>query len=87
MLTPTMNSDSVKEMFPDWAEIKPGFWSVYSRGLKYSAGHSLVIGLYREPIDELGRIATDDEADYGRYTLEILDGDEVIFCADVNDQK
>lgn len=88
---PTLNSDSVKEMFPDWADIEPGMWSVYSRCLNYGAGHTLEIGLYREPIDTLGRIATDDEADIGiydgRYTLQVFDGDEVIFCADVNDQR
>lgn len=32
---PTLNSNSVKEMFPDWAEIKPGMWSVYSKCLTY----------------------------------------------------
>jgi len=87
----TMNSDSVKEMFPDWAEIEPGNWSQYHKTLDYGLGHTLEIGLYREPIDTLGRVATDDEADCGiydgRYTLEILDGDEVIFCADVDDQR
>ena len=89
--TPTMNSDSVKEMFPDWAEIKPGDWSGYHKALTYGLGHTLEIGLYREPIDELGRIATDEEADIGiydgRYTLQVFDGDDVIFCADVDDQR
>ena len=88
---PTMNSDSVKEMFPDWAEIKPGEWSRYGRILTYGLGHEIEIGLYREPIGELGRVATDDEADDciydGRYTLHIFDGDDVIFCADVNDKR
>lgn len=91
MLTPTMNSDSVKEMFPDWAEIKPGEWSKYGRILTYGLGHTLEIGLYREPIGELGRVATDKEAEDciydGRYTLHVFAGDDVIFCADVNDQR
>ena len=88
---PKMNSDSVKEMFPDWAEIEPGNWSKYGRILYYGAGHFVEIGLYREPIDELGRVATDEEAENciydGRYTLQIFDGDDVIFCADVNDKR
>lgn len=77
--TPTMNSDSVKEMFPDWAEIEPGFWSEFSRRLTYGAGHFLEIGLYRESMDG-GEYA-------GRYTLQIFDGDEVIFCADVDETR
>ena len=76
---PTLNSDSVKEMFPDWAEIEPGFWSEFSRRLTYGAGHFLEIGLYREPMDS-GEHA-------GRYTLQIFDGDEVIFCADVDETR
>ena len=76
---PTLNSDSVKEMFPDWAEIEPGFWSEFSRRLTYGAGHFLEIGLYREPMDS-GEYA-------GRYTLQIFDGDEVIFCADVDETR
>ena len=74
-----MNSDSVKEMFPDWAEIEPGMWSIYSKCLIYGAGHTLEIGLYREPLDNI--------AYAGRDTLQIFDGDEVIFCADVDDQR
>ena len=79
MSTPTLNSDSVKEMFPDWAEIEPGMWSIYSKCLTYGLGHDLEIGLYREPLDN-GEYA-------GRYILQIFDGDEVIFYADVDDQK
>ena len=78
-MIPTLNSDSVKEMFPDWAEIEPGMWSVYSKCLTYGAGHTLEIGLYREPLDN------DEYA--GRYTLQIFDGDEVIFCADVDETR
>lgn len=74
-----MNSDIVKEMFPDWADIEPGMWSIYSRRLTYGFGHNLEIGLYREPLDS-GEYA-------GRYTLQVFDGGEVIFCADVDDQN
>lgn len=74
-----MNSDSVKEMFPDWEQMKPGQWSEHGRELKYGAGYSVYIGLYREPFDS-GEYA-------GRYTLHIIDGDEVIFCADVDETK
>lgn len=88
---PTLNSDTVKEMFPDWADIKPGSWSEFGKILDYGLGHSIEIGLYREPIGELGRVATDEEAEDciydGRYTLQIFDGDDVIFCADVDSQR
>lgn len=88
--TPTLNSDSIKEMFPDWGEIKPGNWSKHGVELTYGLGHSLYIGLYREPIG-LGRVATDEEIDCGvydgRYTLHIIDGDDVIFCADVDETR
>lgn len=88
---PTLNSDSVKEMFPDWATIEPGNWSAHGKVLTYGAGQMLEIGLYREPIDTLGRVATDYEADIGicdgRYTLQVFDGDEVIFCADVDETR
>ena len=91
-MTPLLNSDSVKEMFPDWASIEPGNWSTHHKVLTYGLGHTLEIGLYREPIGKLGRVATDDEAEQygiydGRYTLQIFDGDEAIFCADVNDER
>lgn len=74
-----MNSDSIKEMFPDWAKIQPGDWSEYGKILDYGAGHFVEIGLYREPLD--------NDVYSGRYTLQIFDGDEVIFCADVDDQR
>ena len=79
IMTPTMNSDSVKEMFPDWAGIEPGNWSTHHKVLTYGLGHTLEIGLYREPMDS-GEYA-------GRYTLQIFDGDEVIFCADVDETR
>ena len=70
-----MNSDSVKEMFPDWADMQPGSWSKNGKRLTYGEGHFVEIGLYREPMDN---------TEYaGRYTLQIFDGDEVIFCQDV----
>ena len=78
-MMPMLNSDSVKEMFPDWAEMEPGMWSIYSKCLTYGLGHNLEIGLYREPMDG-------DEYT-GRYTLQIFDGDEVIFCADVDEGR
>ena len=78
-IMPTLNSDSVKEMFPDWAEIEFGNWSEYHKVLTYGLGHTLEIGLYREPLDN-------DEYS-GRYTLHVFDGDDVIFCADVDDQR
>lgn len=74
-----MNSDTVKEMFPDWEEIEPGEWSTFGKILYYGLGKSIEIGLYREPIDN------DEYAE--RYTLQIFDGDDVIFCADVNEER
>ena len=76
---PTLNSDSIKEMFPDWAEIKPGCWSTHGKFLTYGIGRTLEIGLYREPMDN------DEYA--GRYTLQIFDVDNVIFCEDVDDER
>jgi len=73
-----MNSDSVKEMFPDWESIKPGDWSKYGKILYYGLGHFIEIGLYKEPME--------NEEYAGTYTLQIFDGDDVIFCAKVDDE-
>lgn len=74
-----MTSQTVKDMFPDWETIEPGNWSVNGCALHYGeaedSGREIYIGLYREPLDG------DEYA--GTYTLEILDGDEVIFCQKV----
>lgn len=75
-----MNSDSVKKMFPDWNRIKPGNWSNYGRILEYGAGHYIEIGLYREPLDVDSEYA-------GSYTLQIFDGDDVIFCSMVDTER
>lgn len=70
-----MNSNSVKEMFPDWGQMMPGTWSKYGQRLKYGEGHFVDIELHRELLDS---------AEYaGRYTLQIFDGDEMIFYSDV----
>ena len=65
----------IKEMFPDWEEIEYGNWSKHGKILEYKPGRYLEIGLYREPIDGT-------EYD-GTYTLQIFDGDDVIFCHEV----
>lgn len=72
-----MNSDSVKEMFPDWADMQPGSWSKNGKILQYGKDDNdfVEIGLYREPMN--------NEEDAGRYTLQFFDGDEVIFCKNV----
>lgn len=70
-----MNSANIKTAFPDWNNIAPGEWSEHGSLLYYGPGHFVEIGLYREPLDG------DEYA--GSYTLQIFDGDEVIFCAKV----
>ena len=72
-----MNSNSIKEMFPDWSQIEPGCWSHYNKVLQYSRSFNVEIGLYREPMDG-SEIA-------GTYTLQIFDGDDVICCRTVDD--
>ena len=72
-----MNSNSVKEMFPDWADMQPGSWSKNGKILRYGKDDNdfVEIGLYREPMN--------NEEYAGRYTLQIFDGDDVIFCKSV----
>lgn len=69
--------ESLLHYFTDWYRIEKGNWSEYPIILHYglNAKDSIEIGLYREPddsseIDDLG----------GTYTLQIFDGDNVIFC-------
>ena len=76
-----IKSESIKKMFPDWETIEPGNWSENGITLKYGdqtlgkRKKELYIGLYREP---------DCNTEYlGTYTLEIIDGDDVIFCETV----
>jgi len=64
---------SIKKMFPDWNEIKPGMWSAFTKIVKYKKNRTLEIGLYREPMEN------DEYA--GTLTLQIFDNDDVIFCA------
>lgn len=65
----------IMEMFPDWEKMEPGTWSEYGKLISYAGGHVVEIGLFREPMEN------DEYA--GTYTLQIYDGDEVIFCAKV----
>ena len=67
--------DSIRNFFPDWEQVKPGNWSEHGKVLQYGVGDRdfIEIGLYREPMDG---------GEYeGSYTLQIFDGDNVIFCA------
>ena len=79
LAVPKMNSNSVKEMFPDWENIESGEWSKYGKRLYYGRGHFVEIGLYREPME--------NEEYANTYTLQIFDGDDVIFCAKVDDEN
>ena len=70
-----MNSDSVKKMFPDWEKLQPTDWSEHGIFLQYGNDDRdfIEVGLYREPMDG---------GEYeGTYTLQIFDGDDVIFCS------
>lgn len=63
---------SVAAHFPDHAEMKPGTWSCTPTVIRYDPDRKpLEIGLYREPKT-------------GEYTLQIFDGDDVIFCRTVD---
>ena len=66
---------SIEEMFPDWQEIPLGEWSKYGKIIAYVADKKVEVGLYHEPLD------SGEYAD--TYTLQIFDGDEVIFCHQV----
>lgn len=69
-----MNRD-IKEMFPDWNNIKPGMWSLYTKLIG-----NIEIGLYREPLDA-------DEEIAGTLTFQIFDGDNVIACKTVKNNE
>ena len=75
------NASLVAECFPDWASIKPGEWSQHGKIIPYgkATNDRVEIGLYREPLDG------EDYA--GTYTLQIFDGDNVIFCRKVEMRK
>lgn len=71
--------DYWKNLFPDWDELEPGDWSAHGTIIQYDSdgkGMELEIGLYREPLDS-GEYA-------GTYTLQIFDGDDVVFCRKVD---
>ena len=76
-----MNSNTIKDMFLDWKEMEPGTWSKCGKILKYGSEDNdyIEIGLYREPIE--------NEIYSERYTLQIFNGDDIIFCADIVDAK
>ena len=65
---------TIKKEFPDWKTMECGTWSQYGRIYDIDK-RKYEIGLYREPMD-------DDEY-AGTYTLQIFDGDDVIYCAKV----
>lgn len=70
----SINIHDLKEIFSDYAEMECGTWSEHDVWIKY--GHerneALDISLYREPME--------NEEYAGTYTLQVFDGDNVIFC-------
>ena len=68
-------SNFIKELFPDWADMQPGEWSKYT--ISSDATDSVDIGLYREPLD-------DYDENSGTYTLQGFWGDDVIICQTVD---
>lgn len=68
-----MTDLSIREFFPDWASVPPGEWSDYGKLLYYAEGHFIEIGLFHEPID--------GDMYSGTYSLQLFDGDEVLFTA------
>lgn len=68
-----MNSEQIKRQFPDWESIKPGEWSKHPIILTYGVSpyEYIEIGLYRKPMDD------------GEYTLQVFNGDGVVFCVTV----
>jgi hypothetical protein len=74
-----MKCDELKKVFPDWETIEPGEWSKHgitiSQGMVNGKERFAYIGLYREPAK--------NEEYAGTYTLQIMNGDDVIFCCQV----
>lgn len=65
---------NIKKVFPDWYEIEPGEWSKNAQTIDYESDGEkgrLNIGLFREVCENR------------RFTLQISDGDEIIFQKDV----
>lgn len=67
-------SQFIQALFPDWAELQPGEWSMYA--ITSNGTNSLEIGLYREPLD-------DYDENSGTYTLQGFWYDDVIICQTV----
>lgn len=66
----------IEKLFPDWRTIQKGCWSVCGKEMVFGDGRRLYIGMYREP---------NQNPEYAdTYTLQILDGDAVIFCHQVD---
>ena len=68
-----MTDLAIREFFPDWASVPPGEWSDYGKRLCYAEGHFIEIGLFHEPID--------GDMYSGTYSLQLFDGDDVLFTA------
>ena len=69
------SAKELREMFPDWKELKPGNWSKAGRIIECTSGKKVEIGLYREP---------EENPEYaGRYTLQVFLGDDVVIAEDV----
>ena len=73
----SINIYELKEIFSDYAKMECGTWSEHDVWIKYGdkGSESLNICLFREPME--------NEKYAGTYTLQVFDGDSVIFCKKV----
>lgn len=79
MMIMNHENDNIKELFPDWKDLKPGAWSKFGKIIDCMDGPNarIEIGLYREP---------ENNTEYPRhYTLQVFQGDEVVICSDLGE--
>ena len=66
----------INNFFPDWMTIRPGEWSEYPLELVSAGNKKFYANLYREPAK--------NEEYANTLTLQIQQGDDVIFCSKID---
>ena len=69
-----------KDFFHDMDQLAPGTWSKQGLIIRYGKHQNeyIEVGLYKEPI-------SNDEYS-GNYTLQVFNGDDVIFCRNIEEE-